>query len=259
MNLILLILPVIGFLIGVFVTTIGGGGGGLYVPVLIMLGIEPRIAVATSLATVLPTTMVGSYNHYRRGHVDTKMGLTLGIGGFIGTFIGIYISSLIPQVILKKLFGILFLILVIPSLRNLIKELRSDTEIKKKRHVSLTGYKKIIVPLFGVVGGILSGIFGISGSPPIQIALLLLGYAATTVVGTTIFVLIFNSIGGIIGYSYLGRIDIPIVLLLCFGTIIGAVVGPKILEYIKERYLEIGIPIIIITLNIIFAVDMLFF
>ena len=81
-NLILLLL--IGFCIGFFVTTLGGGGGGLYVPVLILYGVTPQVAVATSLATILPTTAVSAYSHHRMGNVDVRTGLILGIGGIIG-------------------------------------------------------------------------------------------------------------------------------------------------------------------------------
>ncbi len=57
----LIFLPLIGFLIGLMVTTLGGGGGGLYVPVLtLFFGVPIQVAVATSLATVLPTTAVGA-------------------------------------------------------------------------------------------------------------------------------------------------------------------------------------------------------
>ena len=43
----IIILPIIGFLIGILVTTIGGGGGGLYTVILIMLGVDIQTAVAT--------------------------------------------------------------------------------------------------------------------------------------------------------------------------------------------------------------------
>ena len=73
----------------------------------------------------------------------------------------------------------------------------------------------------------------------------------------SIFVLIFNSVGGIFGYGFLGRVNITLVLLLCSGTIIGAIIGPKIVEKTNEEILEIVIPIIIIGINIIFAIQML--
>ena len=55
----LILLPLFGFFIGLIVSMFGGGGGGFYVPVLILIfGVTPQVAVATSLASVLPTTVV---------------------------------------------------------------------------------------------------------------------------------------------------------------------------------------------------------
>ena len=51
----LILLPLFGFIIGLVVSMFGGGGGGFYVPVLILIfGVTPQIAVATSLASVYP-------------------------------------------------------------------------------------------------------------------------------------------------------------------------------------------------------------
>ncbi|MCZ3367331.1 MULTISPECIES: hypothetical protein [Methanobacterium] len=49
------------------------------------------------------------------------------------------------------------------------------------------------------------------------------------VVGTTIFVLVFNSVAGIGGYFMLGRFDLSLTLLLGSGAVIGALLGPKLL------------------------------
>jgi hypothetical protein len=92
-NISLILLPLFGFIIGLLVTTLGGGGGSLYVPILtLFFGVPPQVAVATSLATVLPTTAVGAVGHYRMGNMDIRTGIILGIGGILGTLIGAYIA-----------------------------------------------------------------------------------------------------------------------------------------------------------------------
>jgi len=47
-------------------------------------GIPTRVAIATSLASVLPTTVVGAISHFRQGNVDIRTGMILGIGGIVG-------------------------------------------------------------------------------------------------------------------------------------------------------------------------------
>jgi len=111
---------------------------------------------------------------------------------------------------------------------------------------------------FGVAGGVLAGIFGLSGTPPVTAGLYSLGLPALMVVGTTIFVLIFNSLAGIVGYILLGRFDITLTLLLGSGAVFGAFLGPKvILNRIDRMTLEKFIPLIFILFSITFGLSLL--
>ena len=265
----LILLPLVGFIIGLLVTTLGGGGGSLYVPILTLLGVPPQVAVATSLATVLPTTAVGAFSHHRRGNVDVRTGLILGIGGLIGTLIGASIANLIPPDILKKALGILLLVMAIPMIRRVLGERKKhkaedkETETQKneksedKKTVTLTGSRRVIASFFGVAGGILAGVFGLSGTAPVTSGLYSLGLPSLMVVGTTIFVLVFNSIAGIGGYFLLGKFDITLTLLLGGGAVIGAFLGPKLLGRIDRGIIERVIPPILILISIIFGVSLI--
>lgn len=257
----LIFIPLFGFLVGFFVSTLGGGGGGFYVPILTLIfGVSPQIAVATSLASVLPTTAAGAFSHYREGNVNIRIGLILGIGGIAGTLIGSYIANLIPPALLEKSLGVFILIMLIPMLRSIIQRHRKQKEEQKEnteKTVTLTGPKRIIASLFGVAGGILAGIFGISGTPPITAGLYSLGLPALMVVGTTIFVLIFNSIAGIGGYFLLGKLDIPLILLLGSGSMIGAFLGPKFLKKIDPKTLEKAYGPILVSINLIMGLGLI--
>ena len=70
-----LILPLIGFLLGLFGTMLGGGGGFFFLPVLtLIIGAPAQVAVPTSLTATLPIGLVGTIGHFRRGNVDFKTG-----------------------------------------------------------------------------------------------------------------------------------------------------------------------------------------
>lgn len=272
-DLTLVLLPIVGFLIGLLVTTLGGGGGGLYVPILTLLGVTPQVAVATSLATVLPTTAVGAYSHNRRGNVDVQTGLILGIGGIIGTLLGAYVANLIPSYLLKKGLGLLLLIFAIPMIRRFLKAYRKpethetadeDPEIEKniggdpdRETLKLTGPKRIFASLFGVAGGVLAGVFGLSGTPPISAGLYSLGLPTIMVVGTTVFVLVFNSLAGIGGYMFLGRFDVVLTVLLGGGAVVGSFLGPRLLEKAGKEVVEKFIPPVLISISVIFGLALL--
>ena len=260
----LFLLPLLGFIIGLFVSILGGGGGGLYAPLLILLfGIPTQTAVATSLASVLPTAVAGAFSHYREGNVDINTGVLLGIGGIIGTLLGVYIANLFDPNILRKVLGIFTLIMIIPMMYSALQRHKSldKDEIKEnglKNLKNLTGPKRIIGSLFGIAGGIMAGLFGISGTPPVVAGLYSLGLPAIMVVGTTVFILIFNAPAGIFGYFFVGKLDIPLIILLGSGAMIGAFIGPKLLKKLDPKKLEIIYAPLLIGIMLILGISLVF-
>jgi len=251
-----ILLPLFGLLIGLLVSMFGGGGGGLFVPVLILIfGITPQVAIATSLAAVLPTSLVSSFSHFRQGNVDIRTGLILGIGGIIGTLIGATIANMIPPRDLQLILGIFTLIMIIPMLRSLIQrnqKLKEENEDKDEK-LTLTGPRKVIASFFGVISGLMAGVFGMSGTAPIIAGLYSLGLPAAMVVGTSVFVLIFNSLAGIGGFYLLGRLDLTLIILLGGGAAVGAFIGPLLLKKINPKTFEKIYGPVILGMMVIFG------
>lgn len=103
----LILLPLFGFLIGIFVSALGVGGGRIICTSFnSTFWYSTQTAVATSLASVLPTTIASGFSHYREGNVDVRTGLFLGFGGMIVTLIGVYIANLITLILLQKILGV---------------------------------------------------------------------------------------------------------------------------------------------------------
>jgi uncharacterized membrane protein YfcA len=67
----------LGVVLGAAVTLLGGGGGVWYLLVLLALDVPYRVAVPTSLATVLVTTSFGSFGHLREGRVDGRVAVAV--------------------------------------------------------------------------------------------------------------------------------------------------------------------------------------
>src|SRR6056300_949248 len=78
---ILLILIVFAMLSGFFAGLFGAGGGMIIVPSLFyafkIMNYDEQLlmhlAVATSLAIIIPTSIISSYTHYRLGNIDKKL------------------------------------------------------------------------------------------------------------------------------------------------------------------------------------------
>ena len=79
----------LGFLIGVSLGALGGGGSILAVPVLVFVaGQEPSAATTTSLVVVGIASLVGAYGHWHAGRVRVNQGLMFGLVGIAGSLAG---------------------------------------------------------------------------------------------------------------------------------------------------------------------------
>ncbi len=252
-----LLLSLTGLAIGLLVTVFGGGGGFFYVPILVLLfHIPAQIAIATSLAATIPTVVVGSIGHYRKGNIDLRIGLLFGFSGLFGALIGAYSSHLMSASILQKGFGVYSIILTIPMIltsRNRLEKAGAS----KKEPKPLDAYRVVLSCFFGALSGIMAGLFGTSGTASIVAGLYILGLPVSTIVGTSVLVVLFNSISGFLGHVFSAGLDWPLIFSLSAGSVIGAFLGPPILARIDVKALEKVYGIAFILLVLILGVIML--
>src|SRR5574344_438918 len=92
------LLPFMGFLVGLLIISLGGGGGGIYVGILTAIfNVPPAIAASTSLATIIPTTAIGTVSHWKAGNITPRLGFIMLIGGSIGAIVGSLFSDVFPK------------------------------------------------------------------------------------------------------------------------------------------------------------------
>ena len=82
----------------------------IVVPFLEKADVEPQKAHATSLAIILPLSIVSSFLYYRYGNFNIIEALKYIPGGIIGAIVGAVLLKKIPNIMLKKTFGIIIII-----------------------------------------------------------------------------------------------------------------------------------------------------
>lgn len=159
-----IILAVVGLIMGGATVITGGGAGAIYVSVLtIFFNISPAVATATSLATMLPTAAISAYLHARSSNVNFKIGWTMLGWGTIGALIGSYFSNDIPDNDYNTLIGIVIIALTV----LMIIKKRKPTDFKSEAHEN-KNKKFLQASFFGIIGGLLSGLVGTSGTTAIN-------------------------------------------------------------------------------------------
>ncbi|MEA2030336.1 MAG: sulfite exporter TauE/SafE family protein [candidate division Zixibacteria bacterium] len=266
MELSMFLLPILGIFVGVMVTFIGGGGGAVYIPLLMFfLGCTLREAVPISLATMVITSFVGSISHYRHGNVQLKGAAIAVLGALIGTGLGTYISTISPESILERAFGVLMLIMIFPMYLE-IKDKKRKALSKEFPHVACVldnlfehGYfLAIMIFIIGLVSGTFTGIFGVSGVATLIVGFYLIKVRPKIIVGTSVFILFFKALSGLLWHLPTADINWEVVILLGLGTSIGGFLGPGLLSKIHhekaENMLDIVFICIIAGLGILFLV-----
>ncbi|HET6601445.1 MAG TPA: sulfite exporter TauE/SafE family protein [Gaiella sp.] len=86
---------------------LGVGGGILFVPTLVLLGLGQVEASATSLLAIVPTAAVGAWRQRAYGNLRVRAALVVGGVSVLGAELGVQIATHIDESLLRRLFGVL--------------------------------------------------------------------------------------------------------------------------------------------------------
>ena len=105
--MIYLIIGLIGLLGGLVGGLFGVGGGIIFVPLLVLLAnFDLHLAIGTSLATIVPTGMIGALKHVQNHFVDWKTVALLAIFSVVGAWLGASLSLRLDTAILRRIYAL---------------------------------------------------------------------------------------------------------------------------------------------------------
>ena len=254
---------VTGVLAGVF----GVGGGALMVPVLFetfgFLGVADAVkmplAVGTSLAVIIPTSIRSYRGHLARGAVDRDLLRVWAVPVVAGVLLGAAIARFAPPVVMQLVFvvvaGVNAVKLISGTTRwNLGSELPGGAALK--------GYGGLI--------GLLSSLMGIGGGQIANIIMTLYGRSIHQAVATSSGIGVLISVPGALGYvaagwgkpdlpgDALGYVSLLGLLLFAPTTILTANIGVRLAHSLSRRRLEVafGSFLALVSLRFVHAIVM---
>lgn len=218
----------LGFLVGLSLGLLGGGGSILTVPILVyVLGFEAKAAIAGSLAVVGLVSLVGAWRHARAGQVEVKTALVFGAVAMLGAYGGARAARLVSGEAQLVVFAGVMLVVAAFMLWG-----RPPADDRGRARPGV-----LALVALGVGG--LTGLVGIGGGFLIVPALvLLLDVPMKRAVGTSLLVIFMNAAAGLSGY--LGQVAIPWGILAAFGlcAVAGIVAGSHLVHYVSSRALR---------------------
>lgn len=232
------LLPVLGLVIGLFGTMLGGGGGFFFLPILtLVLKVPAQTAVITSLVATLPICAVGSIGHYRKDNIDFKTVAMFAVAGILGAFAGAAIAGKISTGQLKTGFGIYSIVIALNMAFSTWKKKRALMNGTRQKSDPLS--RKIARgSFFGLVAGTVTGIFGVSATAPVLAGLFTMRIPLKMVIGTSLLLILINTLFAVSAHLLIGKIDLTLVYFLTAGSATGAIIGPVLLTKTNTDHSE---------------------
>jgi hypothetical protein len=244
----------LGFLVGLALGALGGGGSILAVPALVYAaGQSPHGATTTSLVLVGVAALVGMGTHWRGGRVRAGTGLVFGLVGIGGSLAGSALNRrLDPDLLLLGFSGLVLMaawrmLVGCPTctkvgerhaLEEPVPEGRSSVAAAVRMRVDVTQVTRVV--LAGTAVGFLTGLFGVGGGFVIVPALaLFMRLPMPEAIGTSLLVIAINSAVALASRVATTSIDWGITVPFAIAAIAGVTSGGRIADRLHaERSLR---------------------
>jgi len=229
----------IGLLTSSIVTLLGIGGGLIILPVLLYLtDVGLRAATAISAVQVFFASSFGTFFNRIQKTINFRYAAVFGISSGMTYFLGSYFTSFIPENTIKIIYlcSVILALILFFLKRNNNKD--NDLEMAAKRIPRKVDYFKII-PI-SLIAGFSFGVLGVGGGfLYVPLLILLFDLPLKIAIGTSLMIVLFNAIPGIIGKLLSIRFDIFIGLSVAIGAIVGSRIGTYLNKKVSEKIIKI--------------------
>lgn len=254
---------VVGLAVGVLAGLLGIGGGMLLVPAFKLgYAMDSLMCTATSLFTIIPTSVSGAISHIRNKTCLPKLGVAAGLGGACLSPLGVWLATLSPD---WAVMGAAALIIAYSSVTMFRKALKApkvprgagagaaDAAAKEaaaenraaaieRAHAEAPtiGWREAAIgAAIGLFAGLASGYVGVGGGfimVPLMMSILHVPMKLTS--GTSLIAVMILAVPGTVTQALLGNINWIAGIAVACGSIPGATLGAKLIPKVPERQLR---------------------
>ncbi len=247
----------IGILAAIIANTTGAGGGIVFLPAFITLGLTPTQALATSFAIQCFGMSAGSIawlkHTYTQPELAKNFGLVLLLSSLASIF-GLLITQWceIPSYIdIQKLFGIFSLIISILIFLKLSLLQASHST----RALNLTPLLLILITLIAFIGGIITAWLSIGVGEILAVLLIMVGFRVHFSIAIAVCVSAITVLFGTIFHIFESKnIAISILIFAAPGALLGGSISKYLATLINSKALKIIIAIWIFFSGLIYLV-----
>lgn len=255
---------VVGLAVGVLAGLLGIGGGMLLVPAFKLgYAMDSLMCTATSLFTIIPTSVSGAISHIRNKTCLPKLGVAAGLGGACLSPLGVWLATLSPDWAVMGAAALIIAYSSVTMFRKALKapkvprgatgaeaadaaakeaaaEDRAATIERAHAEAPTIGWREAgIGAAIGLFAGLASGYVGVGGGfimVPLMMSILHVPMKLTS--GTSLIAVMILAVPGTVTQALLGNINWIAGIAVACGSIPGATLGAKLIPKVPERQLR---------------------
>lgn len=251
----------VGIGIGILSGMLGIGGGTVMVPIFrLAFDMSAIMSTATSLFTIIPTSISGAVSHIRAKTCIVPLGVAAGIGGACTSPLGVWLATISPAWLIMAAAALIIGYSAVSMLRKAFKmkpakaaasgaavpETSSTPNVaqpsvsdEQNASVKLSRKQLLIGACIGLGAGLASGYVGVGGGfIMVPLMLSLIGIPMKKASGTSLIAVMILAIPGVIEQGLLGNINYTAGIMVAVGSIPGAVIGARLVRKVPERILR---------------------
>jgi uncharacterized membrane protein YfcA len=235
----------IGFVAGYLSGQFGIGGGVITAPAIrMLLGGSALISIGTPLPVIIPTSITGVVAYARRGLLDVRAGLTIGVAGAVFSVLGAWATARVGGEIALAVMAALIAWMAVDMLHLALRP-EPEAHVTAAHEGRRRSWSWLAA--IGVVTGLYSGFLGLGGGFVVVPALVrFLGFDAKRAVGTSLVAVMLLAVPGTVTHCLLGHIDWAIALGMTLGVVPGAMLGARVTARARERTVRIAFALMLL-------------
>ncbi len=222
------------FVVSIIFSMLGQGGGTLYTPVQVYLGIGFHTAAATSLFLIMMTSLSATVVFRKARKIDWMLAVVLESVTALGGFLGGLFSGRLSGAALSIAFAVIVIIAAVFMIRKFESKQPDGSSVRSlirwRREFAGQPYSvNLLVALpASFVAGAASGLVGVGGGIlKVPLMVLLLGVPMDIAVGSSAFMVGITAAGGFAGHVISGHWDWKTSLILAAAVLIGGQIGAR--------------------------------
>jgi len=246
----------LGLVIGLLLGLLGGGGSILAVPALVYgVGVPLAAAVPTSLLVVGISSAAAVLPRLTQQQVQWRLAAVFGLAGAGATFGGAAVNRLLePRLVLLG-----FAVLMIAAGVGM---LRAPTDAGGDCALPGGGvnWRSCLPKALGIGGlvGFLTGLFGVGGGFLIIPALvLLLGVAMKAAVGTSLVIIVINSLAGFGAHAGDVTLDLPVAAAFTGAAVLASLAAARFASRLPADRLQRWFAYLVFAVAVFVAIQAL--